>query len=112
MGDGRARRAVRAVVIAAFESTGVPNIETLRILPDRADRGAGRTLLWVEAEDALGRTAQVTLAGPDPAALSGRAASVAAREALAGRAPAGFQTPARAYGASLVYDIEGIEVIA
>lgn len=118
LGDGRARRAVsapwRAEVIAAFESTGVPNIETLRILPDRADRaqGAGRTLVWAEAEDALGRTAQVMLQGPAPAVLCARSAIAAARAALAGCAPAGFQTPARAFGASLVYDIEGIEVIA
>jgi short subunit dehydrogenase-like uncharacterized protein len=65
-------------------------------------------LLWGEAVAADGRRAEARLRTPEPYTLTARTAVHLARRALAGAAPAGFQTPSRAYGADVVLEIEGV----
>jgi short subunit dehydrogenase-like uncharacterized protein len=76
--------------------------------PDEAARGRGVGLLWGEAVAVDGRRVEARLRTPEPYTLTARTAVHLARRALAGAAPAGFQTPSRAYGADVALEIEGV----
>jgi short subunit dehydrogenase-like uncharacterized protein len=75
--------------------------------PTDEQRSRGRTLLWGEAMDAMGRKIVSRLQGPDAYTLTVRAALAVIERILAGEAPAGFQTPSTAYGADFVLGLEG-----
>jgi short subunit dehydrogenase-like uncharacterized protein len=122
---------------ALARSTGVPNVDcyvalpwplalALRhlapllarlplpgLLPARGpasdELASGRSLLWAEATDRDGRRAAARLRAPGGYAFTVRSALAAVRAVLSGRAPAGFQTPATAYGADFVLGIAGVE---
>jgi short subunit dehydrogenase-like uncharacterized protein len=76
--------------------------------PDEAARRRGVGLLWGEAVAADGRRVEARLRTPEPYTLTARTAVHLARRALAGAAPAGFQTPSRAYGADVVLEIADV----
>lgn len=76
--------------------------------PDEEERRRGRAFVWGEAEDAEGRRAVSRLATPEGYTLTARAALAVVERVLAGHAPPGFQTPARAYGPDLVLGIAGV----
>ena len=76
--------------------------------PDDAARARSRSMLWGEAIAPDGRRAESRLATPGGYALTALTAVHLARKALAGNAPAGFQTPSRAYGADVVLEIPGV----
>lgn len=75
--------------------------------PEQRERGA--SLLWGRVEDADGRRAVTRLRTPEGYTLTARTAVEAVRRVLAGEAPAGFQTPSRAYGADWITEFEGVE---
>ena len=65
--------------------------------------------VWGKVEDDEGRSAVSRLHGPEAAVdWTARAALAGVRRVLAGDAPAGFQTPAQAYGADFVLDVPGV----
>jgi short subunit dehydrogenase-like uncharacterized protein len=65
--------------------------------------------VWGEVEDDQGRKAVARLHGPEGGVVwSGEAALAAVRKVLAGNAPTGFQTPAKAYGADFVLNCKGV----
>jgi short subunit dehydrogenase-like uncharacterized protein len=64
--------------------------------------------VWGEVEDAEGRRAVSRLATPEGYTFTARAALAVVDRVLAGQAPAGFQTPAKAYGPDFVLGIEGV----
>ena len=68
------------------------------------------THVYGEVEDDNGRKAAARLHGPEAGVVWTAATALAiARKVLEdGRSPAGFQTPAMAYGADLVLEIEGV----
>jgi short subunit dehydrogenase-like uncharacterized protein len=78
-----------ADVFTAWHSTGIPNIESYFAAPPEMRRmlavGPEAGVVWTTAT-ALG----------------------AARKALGGVAPAGYQTPASAFGADFVLETEGV----
>jgi short subunit dehydrogenase-like uncharacterized protein len=76
--------------------------------PTEEERRGGRALVWGEVEDAGGRRASSRLATPEGYTLTARAALAAVERTLAGQAPAGFQTPGKAYGPDFVLGIEGV----
>jgi short subunit dehydrogenase-like uncharacterized protein len=77
--------------------------------PTADQRARTATHVWGEVEDDQGRRAVARLHGPEAGLVwTVRAALAAARKALAGNAPAGFQTPALAYGADFVLEAEGV----
>jgi saccharopine dehydrogenase (NAD+, L-lysine-forming) len=60
-------------------------------------------------EDDQGRKAIARLHGPEPGVIwTGEAALAAVRKVLSGHAPAGYQTPAMAYGADFVLECNGV----
>ncbi|HEU0300509.1 MAG TPA: saccharopine dehydrogenase NADP-binding domain-containing protein [Longimicrobium sp.] len=77
--------------------------------PTPEQRARGVSLLWGRAEDAGGRRAVSRLRTPEGYTLTARTAVEAVRRVLAGDAPAGFQTPSRAYGADWILEFEGVE---
>jgi short subunit dehydrogenase-like uncharacterized protein len=77
--------------------------------PTAEQRARGLTLLWGEARDHDGRRAVSRLRAPEGYTLTARTAVEAVRRVLAGDAPAGFQTPSRAYGADWILAFEGVE---
>lgn len=76
--------------------------------PTPEQRAKGVSLLWGKVEDAEGRAAVSRLRTPEGYTLTARTAVAAVRRVLAGDAPAGFQTPSRAYGADWILEFEGV----
>jgi len=75
--------------------------------PSDEERERGRAFVWGEVEDAEGRRAASRLATVEAYTFTARAALAVVERVLAGRAPAGFQTPGKAYGPDFVLEIEG-----
>ena len=76
--------------------------------PSDAERAAGKAYLWGEASDAAGKKVEARQICPEGYTLTALAALKIAEKILAGDFRAGFQTPARAYGADLILEIEGV----
>ncbi len=76
--------------------------------PSDEERARGYCLIWGEAEDADGGRVEARMRTPDGYTFTVLAGLHIAGKALAGNAPAGFQTPAKAYGADLALEIEGV----
>lgn len=77
--------------------------------PTPDERAQTSTHVWGEVEDDQGRRAVSRLHGPEAGATwTPRAALAAVRKVLAGNISPGFQTPARAYGADFVLEVEGV----
>jgi len=76
--------------------------------PSDEQRARGRSILWGEATDDAGRRVVSRLQGPEGYTLTALTALEAVREVLAGNAPAGFQTPSKAYGPDFILKIDGV----
>ena len=77
--------------------------------PDADARESGESYVWGEVTAPDGERAAARLRGPQTYALTVETALLCARRALDGDAPTGFQTPAGAYGADLILDVDGVE---
>jgi short subunit dehydrogenase-like uncharacterized protein len=94
-----------------FKLSAMRNLAKLGVRPGPTVDQRARTFthVWGEVEDDQGRRAASRLHGPEAGVVwTGRAALAAVRKVLAGNAPAGFQTPALAYGADFVMECEGV----
>ena len=77
--------------------------------PDPSERARTSAHVWGKVEDDQGRSAVSRLHGPEPGVdWTARVALAGVRRVLAGDAPAGFQTPAQAYGADFVLEAGGV----
>lgn len=77
--------------------------------PSMAECEASATHVWGEVTDETGQKAVSRLHGPEGGLLwTTRTAIAAAKEVLSGNAPAGYQTPATAFGAAFVLESEGV----
>jgi short subunit dehydrogenase-like uncharacterized protein len=76
--------------------------------PSDAERASGKTLLWGEASDLNGNRVESRLQGPEGYTLTALAALNITQKILDGNFATGYQTPAKAYGADLVLEIEGV----
>ncbi len=76
--------------------------------PSDDARAAGYSLLWGEATDEAGRRAAARMRTPHSYTLTAVAAVAIAARALGGDAPAGYQTPATAYGADFALTLAGV----
>ena len=110
---------LRALVVASrylgplLRSEPVRRFLTTRVRsgaagPTEEERQRGRGFVWGEVEDDAGRRAESRLATPEGYTFTARAALAVVERVLAGQAPAGFQTPAKAYGPDFVLAIEGV----
>jgi short subunit dehydrogenase-like uncharacterized protein len=76
--------------------------------PSDEERAKGRTLLWGEASDANGNRIESRMQGPEGYTLTAIAALNIAQKIMEGNFQPGYQTPAKAYGADLVMEIDGV----
>jgi short subunit dehydrogenase-like uncharacterized protein len=76
--------------------------------PTDAERRRGRSLVWAEVEDDAGRRVASRITAPDGYTLTAHAALAAVERVLAGEAPVGFQTPAKAFGPDFVLGLDGV----
>ena len=79
--------------------------------PTEADRKSGKTYLWGEASDAHNNRIEARLICPEGYATTVSTALKIAEKVLEGNFCAGFQTPAKCYGADLILEIEGAKRI-
>ncbi|MEP6705287.1 MAG: hypothetical protein ABJB34_10830 [Acidobacteriota bacterium] len=76
--------------------------------PSDEERAKGKTLLWGEARDLNGNHVETRMQGPEGYTITALAALNIAQKILDGNFKPGYQTPAKAYGADLVLEIEGV----
>ncbi len=76
--------------------------------PSDDERAKGRTLMWGMASDANGNIVESRQQGPEGYTLTAIGALNIAEKILAGKFTAGYQTPAKAYGADLVLEIGAV----
>lgn len=124
-GPTEATRFTWGDVFMAYYSTGIPNIENYSVRlravmgsllkhgvrpgSTAEERAWTRTHVWGEVVDDQGRRVVSRLHGPEAGVVwTARAALAVLGKVLAGNAPTGFQTPAKAYGADLVMECEGV----
>ncbi|HBE81361.1 MAG TPA: saccharopine dehydrogenase, partial [Blastocatellia bacterium] len=77
--------------------------------PSDAEREKGKTLMWGEARDADGNRVEARQQGPEGYTVTALAALSIAEKIMSGNFTPGFQTPAKAYGAELILEIDGVE---
>lgn len=76
--------------------------------PSQRQREQGKSHLWGEVSDDGGRRAVSRLHGPEGYRLTMLAALAGVERALSGTAPAGFQTPSKAFGADFVMELPAV----
>ena len=76
--------------------------------PSDAERAKGKTLLWGAATDAEGNRVESRLVAPEGYTTTVLTALKIAEKISDGNFCAGFQTPAKCYGADLILEIEGV----
>jgi short subunit dehydrogenase-like uncharacterized protein len=76
--------------------------------PSEAERAATPKIAIAEAEDAYGRRVAARLSTPNVYSFTRDCVVALARRALGGDAPAGFQTPAGAYGPDFPLELPGV----
>lgn len=77
--------------------------------PTDEERRKGKTYLWGEASDRDGNKAQARIQAMEGYTLTALTALNIAEKILSGNFCAGFQTPAKCYGADLILEIEGVK---
>ncbi len=75
--------------------------------PSDEERAKGKTLMWGEASDLNGNRVESRQQGPEGYTLTALAALNIAEKIMNGNFTPGYQTPAKAYGADLVLEIDG-----
>ncbi|MGC9957756.1 saccharopine dehydrogenase family protein [Roseiarcus sp.] len=107
----RRQLAFARAIAPAVEWGPVRNLLLMGVRPGPipALRAKTSTHVWGEVADEEGRSATARLHGPEAGVEWTTAAALgAARKALNGLAPAGYQTPASAYGPDFVLEAEGV----
>jgi short subunit dehydrogenase-like uncharacterized protein len=77
--------------------------------PSDEERAKGKTLLWGEASDLNGNRVESRMQTPEGYTITALAALNITQKILDGNLKSGFQTPAGAYGADLVLEIDGVQ---
>ena len=76
--------------------------------PTPENRAGNRAYVWGEARSADGETIAERLVTPDPYDLTVEASLAAVERTIGGDAPAGFATPAGAFGSTFVDAVDGV----
>ncbi len=76
--------------------------------PNDEERARGRSFVWGTVWDDDGRRATARVTGPEGYTFTALAALAIVDKVLDGQAVAGFQTPAKAFNADFILDIEGV----
>lgn len=79
--------------------------------PDAELRETGKSVVWAMARNAMGDQAEARLVCMEAYQLTVQASLAATQRVLKGEVPAGYQTPAGAFGADFILGFEGSERI-
>jgi saccharopine dehydrogenase (NAD+, L-lysine-forming) len=82
-------------------------VEQRRAGPSAEERQQGRTVVWASARGPGGNATTARLHGPEAYTFTARSAVEALQRVLNGTAPAGYQTPATAFGADFALAVDG-----
>ncbi|MFN4258587.1 MAG: saccharopine dehydrogenase family protein [Gemmataceae bacterium] len=93
---------------AVFQFLAKKWIRTWLPGPTDTERATHHSQFWGEATDADGQRVVSRLRGPEAYTLTAQTAVQCVEQVLAGKAPPGFQTPAKAYGPDFILDVAGI----
>ncbi len=74
--------------------------------PDR--RARAKSYIWGKVSNPAGKSLEAQLVAPEGYTLTALSSLTIVKKVLQGNAPIGFQTPAKAYGADLIMEIEGV----
>ena len=77
--------------------------------PSDEERAKGRTLMWGEASNDTGDRVEARQQGPEGYTLTAIAGLNIVEKILGANFTPGYQTPAKAYGADLVLEIDGVQ---
>lgn len=77
--------------------------------PSEEQRQKGRSFVWGKVSNADGDTRTACTEMPEGYSLTAATSLIIVQKVLAGDAPVGFQTPAKAYGADLILEVEETE---
>lgn len=78
--------------------------------PTDAQRRQALGMVWGRATNAAGETVTAKLCGPEGYTITAHAALIIIKKILNGQFEAGYQTPAKVYGADLICEVPGIEM--
>jgi len=76
--------------------------------PSDEERAKGKTLLWGQVEDPNGNQVEARMTAPEGYTTTALAALNIIQKILDGNFTPGFQTPAKAYTADLIFEIDGV----
>ncbi len=76
--------------------------------PSDERREKALSLVWGEVTNAKGETRRARLQGPEGYTLTAKTALLITQKVAEGRVVPGFQTPAGAYGAELIMQVDGV----
>jgi short subunit dehydrogenase-like uncharacterized protein len=79
--------------------------------PNFEERKKSYSLVWAEVKNQKGETLFTRIKTPEAYNLTATASLLIAEKVLNGNYQSGFQTPAKAYGENLVFEIEGVREI-
>ncbi|RMG27309.1 MAG: hypothetical protein D6730_07465 [Bacteroidetes bacterium] len=77
--------------------------------PSPEERAYARSLVWGQVSNAKGDKREAWMETPEGYTLTAITSLLITRKVLNGQAPAGFQTPAKAYGEDLILEVEGVK---
>jgi short subunit dehydrogenase-like uncharacterized protein len=77
--------------------------------PSEEQRKNGRSFVWGKVTNAAGETRTACTEMPEGYSLTAITSLMIVQKVLSGDAPVGFQTPAKAYGADLILEVEHTE---
>lgn len=77
--------------------------------PNFEERKKSYSLVWAEVKNQKGETLSTRIRTPEAYNLTATASLLIAEKVLSGNFKTGFQTPAKAYGENLVFEIEGVQ---
>ena len=76
--------------------------------PNDLERAKGKTLLWGQAEDPNGNRVESRITAPEGYTTTALASLSIMQKIIDGNFKTGYQTPAKAYGADLILEINGV----
>lgn len=76
--------------------------------PSPERRARAKSYIWGKVSNPSGKSLEAQLEAPEGYTLTALSSLTIVKKVLQGNAPIGFQTPAKAYGADLIMEIEGV----
>lgn len=84
------------------------NIDAKPKGPNAEQRNKGGALVWAQVENPKGETMTASILTPESYNLTAKATVLIAEKILYNQFKSGYQTPAKAYGENLIFELDGV----